>query len=269
MLELWGPSDIGCSTRPADQIVSKITARYLQRRAAYTGMSVSCVCCPVGFHATARRSSVLASMTRRCTKESPSEREVRCVLDLMGHRRLAGYVSEQEIAGAGMLRIDVPAEAGLQFYSLLHHANYGRDRARRGADPAAGAGPSVEAATGHGRRSRQQRRRWPRAAMTIARGRQSFALRQPSGCPLSTRCQHSPAGAGGGRSEVGDSQLSELPVAGRRHAIGDGDERILKRAQHGLGVDGLRACSIIRIVGVNTLAVTTSRFWPITRSFAA
>jgi len=32
-----------------------------------------------------------------------------CVLELMGHRRLAGYVSEQEIAGADMLRIDVPS----------------------------------------------------------------------------------------------------------------------------------------------------------------
>jgi hypothetical protein len=43
-----------------------------------------------------------------------------CVLELMGHRRLAGYVTEQEIAGAGMLRIDVPGEDGpvaTQFYS--------------------------------------------------------------------------------------------------------------------------------------------------------
>lgn len=31
-----------------------------------------------------------------------------CVLELMGHRRLAGYVTEQEIAGAAFLRIDVP-----------------------------------------------------------------------------------------------------------------------------------------------------------------
>jgi hypothetical protein len=34
------------------------------------------------------------------------------ILELMGHRRLAGYVREQEIAGAGMLRIDVPGEVG-------------------------------------------------------------------------------------------------------------------------------------------------------------
>lgn len=32
------------------------------------------------------------------------------ILELMGHRRLAGYVTEQEIAGAGMLRIDVPGD---------------------------------------------------------------------------------------------------------------------------------------------------------------
>jgi len=30
------------------------------------------------------------------------------IVELMGHRRLAGYVTEQTIAGAGFLRIDVP-----------------------------------------------------------------------------------------------------------------------------------------------------------------
>ncbi len=30
------------------------------------------------------------------------------ILELMGHRRLAGYVTETEIAGAGVLRLDVP-----------------------------------------------------------------------------------------------------------------------------------------------------------------
>lgn len=31
------------------------------------------------------------------------------VLELMGHRRLAGHLTEQEIAGKGFLRLDVPA----------------------------------------------------------------------------------------------------------------------------------------------------------------
>lgn len=31
------------------------------------------------------------------------------VLELMGHRRLGGYVTEVELAGKGMLRIDVPS----------------------------------------------------------------------------------------------------------------------------------------------------------------
>jgi hypothetical protein len=46
------------------------------------------------------------------------------ILELMGHRRLAGYVQEQEIAGAAFLRLDVPdddaPDAGpvmTQFYS--------------------------------------------------------------------------------------------------------------------------------------------------------
>lgn len=44
------------------------------------------------------------------------------ILELMGHRRLGGFLSEQVIAGATMLRIDVPAACGegvaaTQFYS--------------------------------------------------------------------------------------------------------------------------------------------------------
>ena len=44
-----------------------------------------------------------------------------CIIELMGHRRLAGYVRELNIAGAGFLRVDVPAATGdasvaTQFY---------------------------------------------------------------------------------------------------------------------------------------------------------
>lgn len=44
------------------------------------------------------------------------------VLELMGHRKLAGFVRETQLAGAGMLRLDVPAEEpgkfkATQFYS--------------------------------------------------------------------------------------------------------------------------------------------------------
>lgn len=43
------------------------------------------------------------------------------VLELMGHRRLAGLLSEQEIAGHGFLRLDIPGSDGVepttQFYS--------------------------------------------------------------------------------------------------------------------------------------------------------
>lgn len=42
------------------------------------------------------------------------------ILEVMGHRRLGGYVTEVNIAGAGFLRIDVPGENGApvatQFY---------------------------------------------------------------------------------------------------------------------------------------------------------
>lgn len=44
------------------------------------------------------------------------------ILELMGHRRLAGYVTEQDIAGQGFLRLDVfegdgDQPAVTQFYS--------------------------------------------------------------------------------------------------------------------------------------------------------
>lgn len=44
-----------------------------------------------------------------------------CVLSLMGHKRLAGKVSETNIAGHGFLRIDIPDKEGnianTEFYS--------------------------------------------------------------------------------------------------------------------------------------------------------
>jgi hypothetical protein len=43
------------------------------------------------------------------------------ILELMGHRRLAGYLTEQEIGGTSFLRLDVPGDNGetkaTQFYS--------------------------------------------------------------------------------------------------------------------------------------------------------
>jgi hypothetical protein len=34
------------------------------------------------------------------------------ILELMGHRKLGGYVSQEVFAGAGLIRIDVPGEDG-------------------------------------------------------------------------------------------------------------------------------------------------------------
>lgn len=40
------------------------------------------------------------------------------IVELMGHRRLAGYLTEQQIGGAGFLRLDIPGEpAATQFYA--------------------------------------------------------------------------------------------------------------------------------------------------------
>lgn len=46
--------------------------------------------------------------------------ETWAILELMGHRRLAGFLTEAEVAGAKMLRIDVPGRDGqmtTQFYA--------------------------------------------------------------------------------------------------------------------------------------------------------
>lgn len=43
------------------------------------------------------------------------------VLELMGHRRLAGYVTEQEIAGKGFLRLDVPGVDGSPAVTQLYN----------------------------------------------------------------------------------------------------------------------------------------------------
>ena len=34
------------------------------------------------------------------------------ILELMGHRRLAGFLTEQEIAGKGFLRLEIPGRQG-------------------------------------------------------------------------------------------------------------------------------------------------------------
>jgi hypothetical protein len=50
----------------------------------------------------------------------PDPYEGWAIIELMGHRRLAGHVTEQQIAGAGFLRLDVHDSDGTvatQFYS--------------------------------------------------------------------------------------------------------------------------------------------------------
>ena len=37
-----------------------------------------------------------------------------CVVEMLGHRRTGGHVTEQEVAGAKFLRIDIPATPGYE-----------------------------------------------------------------------------------------------------------------------------------------------------------
>lgn len=43
------------------------------------------------------------------TTESAAPFAEWCIVELLGHRRLAGYVQEVQLAGAGFLRLDIPA----------------------------------------------------------------------------------------------------------------------------------------------------------------
>lgn len=55
------------------------------------------------------------------TQSEPREPIGWAILELMGHRRLGGYLTEEEIAGRGFLRITIPGENdetyAEQFYS--------------------------------------------------------------------------------------------------------------------------------------------------------
>src|ERR1700738_2380917 len=55
------------------------------------------------------------------SSEEQSGFESWAILEVMGHRRLGGFVREVQVAGAGFLRIDVPGDAdgdthSTQFY---------------------------------------------------------------------------------------------------------------------------------------------------------
>jgi len=61
-----------------------------------------------------------------------------CLLELMGHRRIAGFVSEATVAGASFVRIEVPTSPPLtQFYtpgSIYSISPITEDLARRFAE---------------------------------------------------------------------------------------------------------------------------------------
>lgn len=51
------------------------------------------------------------------TAEQAAAFEAWAILELMGHRRLGGFVREVQLAGAGFLRIDVPGDAEGEVHS--------------------------------------------------------------------------------------------------------------------------------------------------------
>lgn len=45
-----------------------------------------------------------------------------CIVELFGHQQIAGLVSEQQIAGQGFVRVDVPATEGREGFTRLFGA---------------------------------------------------------------------------------------------------------------------------------------------------
>lgn len=62
--------------------------------------------------AAAQQATAAAEAERRAVVEQEAQDDALgwCIVELMGHRRLAGRVSEQEVAGAAMLRLDIPGD---------------------------------------------------------------------------------------------------------------------------------------------------------------
>ncbi len=51
-------------------------------------------------------------MTEPATEQQPTKLDSWCIAELMGHKRIAGRITEVMVAGVGWLRIDIPAAAG-------------------------------------------------------------------------------------------------------------------------------------------------------------
>ena len=70
-------------------------------------------------HATGEREEI--TMSNNTEQDEQTRFEGWAIVELMGHNTIAGYVSEQSIAGVAMLRVDVPATdsqpAFTKFYS--------------------------------------------------------------------------------------------------------------------------------------------------------
>lgn len=45
------------------------------------------------------------------------------VIELFGHNKVAGFVTEQQIGGASFIRVDIPATATVAAYTKYYHPN--------------------------------------------------------------------------------------------------------------------------------------------------
>lgn len=55
------------------------------------------------------------------SENQPAPLEIHALVELFGHQRIAGKVSEQVIAGTGFIRVDVPATSQKAAYTRFYN----------------------------------------------------------------------------------------------------------------------------------------------------
>lgn len=65
---------------------------------------------------------------QHCTEQTTKGKaqmafEQHCIVELFGHQKIAGKVTEQQIGGASFIRVDIPATPNREGFTKFYHPN--------------------------------------------------------------------------------------------------------------------------------------------------